>query len=111
MNKQVKIAVPKSLNFFAHTCLAALQKSGLGQFITLGGAVGLAHYHDYRTTKVVDAWWTSEATEKNKQDIIDFLKTTLENFGDVSIRRFGDVVSVDLRQKKLIFRLQIAVLY
>lgn len=109
MNPQLHISVPKSLNSFAHACLEALKKSDVGQFIALGGAVGLAHYHDYRTTKDVDAWWSYKATEKDKKSVIEVIKTTLENFGEVSIRRFGDVVSIDLRQgKQVSFNFQIA---
>ena len=81
----------------------------MGRFITLGGAVGLAHYHDYRKTKDVDAWWTSDAAEKDKQSVINLLIKTLENYGEVTTRRFGDVVSIDLRQEKQVtFNFQIA---
>jgi hypothetical protein len=54
--------------------------------VSLGGAFGLAHYYEYRTTHDLDAWWTSEAT-----------------------RAWGDVVSVELRQGgRTTFSFQIA---
>lgn len=109
MLKPRKITSPKSLNFIADASLKALQNSGLGKYISLGGAVGLAHYFDYRSTKDVDAWWTVDATEKIKNQVINFLKTTLKEFGEISIRRFGDVVSVDVKEKsQVIFNFQIA---
>jgi predicted nucleotidyltransferase component of viral defense system len=101
--------IPKQLNVFALSCLKALQNSGLGKYISLGGAIGLAHYYEYRTTKDVDAWWTADATEQVKKTVIALLKKNLENFGEVSIRRFGDVVSIDLtKEKKVYFNFQIA---
>jgi hypothetical protein len=105
----MKITIPKSLNRFAVTCLEALKNLPLGKFISLGGAVGLSLYHEYRTTKDVDAWWNPVVAESEKQLVIDLLKTTLSEFGDVTVRRFGDVVSIDLRQGgKVVFNFQIA---
>ena len=57
----MKILAPKSINTYALSCLEALKNTGWGRFIVLGGAFGLAHYHEYRTTKDVDAWWTNDA--------------------------------------------------
>ncbi|MFZ5516768.1 MAG: nucleotidyl transferase AbiEii/AbiGii toxin family protein [Candidatus Zhuqueibacterota bacterium] len=109
MLKTPKITAPKSLSSLATACLKALQDSGFGKYITLGRAVGLAHYYDYRTTKDVDAWWTVDATEKIKSQVINLLKTTLEDFGEISVRRFGDVISVDVKEnKQVIFNFQIA---
>jgi len=109
MLKIPKISAPESLNLLAITCLKALQKSGLGQYISLGGAVGLAHYYDYRSTKDVDAWWTTDATEDNKKQVVDLLQKTLEEFGQISIRRFGDVISIDVKENsQVIFNFQIA---
>lgn len=109
MKQNLAIAIPKSLTNFARVCLETLSESTLGRFVTLGGAVGLSLYHEFRSTKDVDAWWTPEATENEKEAVIDLIKTTLENFGTVGIRRFGDVVSLDLHQdNKVIFNFQIA---
>lgn len=58
----------------------------------------MAHYYDYRSTKDVDAGWTEEATKEIEKSIIDVLDETSSPFGAVSIRRFGDVVSVDLSE-------------
>lgn len=109
MKKNLTISIPKSLTNFARVCLETLSKSTLGQFITLGGAVGLSLYHEFRTTKDVDAWWTPDATGNDKESVISLIKITLENYGTAIVRRFGDVVSLDLRQEnKVVFNFQIA---
>lgn len=109
MQQSLNIAIPNSLNKFSKVCLEALKNSRFGQFITLGGAVGLALYHEFRLTKDVDAWWVPEATENDKQAVVNLLKSILETIGDVTIRRFGDVVSLDLRRdRKVVFNFQIA---
>lgn len=102
----MKISKPKSIDEFALTCLEALESS---KYIVLGDAFALAHYHEYRTTKNIDAWWTEDAGEKEKEAVVDLLKTALEEFGEVAVRRFGDVVSIDLRQKnRVVFNFQVA---
>jgi hypothetical protein len=109
MKQNLTIAIPKSLTNFAKVCLETLSKSTSGQFITLGGAVALSLYHEFRSTKDVDAWWTPEVGENDKESVINLIKTTLEKFGTVAVRRFGDVVSLDLRQEnKVVFNFQIA---
>jgi len=109
MKQNLTISIPKSLTNFAKVCLEILSKSSLGQFITLGGAVGLSLYHEFRTTKDVDAWWATDVSENEKESVINLIKTTLENYGYVNIRRFGDVISLDLRQQnKVVFNFQIA---
>ena len=105
----MKITRPKFITTYAVLCLEALQRSGLGKFIVLGGALGLSYYYEYRTTKDVDAWWTEEAGERDKERVIALVGKTLETEGEVVVRRFGDVVSVDLRKEdQVIFNFQIA---
>lgn len=105
----MKISKPESTNEFALACLEALENSGLGRYIVLGGAFALAHYHEYRTTKDIDTWWIEDAAEKEKEAVVELLKTTLEEFGEVAVRRFGDVVSIDLRQKnRVVFNFRVA---
>jgi len=105
----MKIKPPENISVYALDCLEALKESGLGGHIVLGGAFGLFHYHAYRTTKDVDAWWTEDATEKNQQEIVRVLENRLSAHGSVQTRRFGDVVSVDLSDgSRPIFSFQIA---
>lgn len=105
----MKISKPAKIDEFALACLESLKNSALGKYIVLGGAFGLAHYHEYRTTKDIDAWWTEDAGEKEKERLINLLEGILKTFGKVVVRRFGDVVSVDLRQgNQVVFNFQIA---
>lgn len=47
---------PTHLSEYAVLCLQTLAAQGLGEKISLGGALGLLHYLDYRDTHDVDAW-------------------------------------------------------
>ena len=105
----MKISRPKAISPYAMDCLNILQDTGLGKFIALGGAFGLAHYHEYRTTKDIDSWWSEDAGEKDQKEVIAILEKTLAKYGIVAVRRFGDVISVDLdKEGKIIFNFQIA---
>jgi hypothetical protein len=100
---------PQNIPAFARECLNALAQAGLGRYISLGGAFGLAHYYEYRVTHDVDAWWTAEATRDARVGVIAVLEQTLGSFGQTRTRTWGDVVSVDLRQDgQTIFNFQIA---
>jgi len=75
----------------------------------LGGAFGLAHYFEYRTTHDVDAWWIEPVSQEERKEIIRILEDALRAFGEVRTRAWGDVVSVELRQQeKTVFSFQIA---
>jgi len=94
---------------YAEACLQALAAHGLGGKISLGGAFGLLHYLDYRSTYDVDAWWVLSATTEDRRQVIRVIEETLQSFGQVQKRAWGDVVSVELvREGKTIFSFQIA---
>ncbi len=95
---------------YAELCLEAVARLKLGDKLSLGGAFGLLHYHDYRPTDDVDAWWEPTATERNRQQVIGAIREALETVGQVRIRSWGDVVSIELIRgsKKKIFSFQIA---
>jgi len=94
---------------YAEACLQALAAHGLGGKISLGGAFGLLHYFDYRSTYDVDAWWVLSATTEDRRQVIRVIEETLQSFGQVQKRAWGDVVSVELvREGKTIFSFQIA---
>jgi hypothetical protein len=59
----------------------------------------LAHYHEYRATRALDAWWTNEATREDKQRVIAVIETALAEFGPTRKRAWGDVVSIELQQE------------
>lgn len=100
---------PSNLSRYAQICLQALVDAGLSRRLSLGGAVGLFHYLDYRTTHDVDAWWYETTTEQQKRDVVKVLTAALSEFGRVGVRSWGDVTSVELFQDdKTVFSFQIA---
>jgi hypothetical protein len=100
---------PQNLPEYAELCLRALANSGLGEKISVGGAIGLMHYFEYRTTHDVDAWWMDGTTGEEKSQIVELLEETLQPFGNVQTRTWGEVVSVELSvEEKVVFSFQIA---
>ena len=107
--KNIQPHQPSHLSPYARACLDALVEANLAERISLGGALGLFHYLDYRPTHDVDAWWSEPLTEGQKQEVTQTLETTLAAFGSVNTRSWGDVVSVELSQGgKKVFSFQIA---
>jgi len=100
---------PKDISVYAESCLEALSTSGLGKTLSLGGAFGLAHYHEYRSTHDVDAWWHDNITEKEKKEVAEVISKVLSEYGETVIRSWGDVVSVELKVgNNKVFSFQIA---
>lgn len=107
--KNVPPKQPSHLSSYARVCLDALVKANLADRISLGGALGLFHYLDYRPTHDVDAWWSESVTQEQKQAVLRLLETTLSAFGNVRVRSWGDVDSLELSQDgKTVFSFQIA---
>lgn len=107
--KNIQPQKPSHLSPYARACLEALVKANLADRISLGGGLGLFHYLDYRPTHDVDAWWSEPLTEAQKQAVVQALETSLSNFGNVRVRAWGDVISVELSQDgKTVFSFQIA---
>jgi len=100
---------PQQMSEYAEACLLALSDQGLGRKISLGGALGLAHYYEYRLTHDVDAWWMPEATAEERQQVVRAIQDALRPFGPVQVRTWGDVVSVELHQEeRTVFSFQVA---
>jgi hypothetical protein len=100
---------PKHLSVYAEICLKALADRGLGAKISVGGAIGLLHYLDYRSTHDVDAWWSPSATEEERQEVISTVREALQAFGRVEERSWGDVFSIELVQEgSRVFSFQVA---
>jgi hypothetical protein len=106
---EMHIQRPSHISPYAVACLEALAAQGLGDAIVLGGALGLLHYLDYRTTADADAWWTEAATPERQREVVDVLTATLAQHGQVRMRAWGDVTSVELQEDgRTVFSFQIA---
>lgn len=100
---------PTNIPPYAEACLQALVSNQLNDRISLGGAFGLLHYLDYRSTHDVDAWWNTSTTTQDKEQVIKIIETALSQYGQVQQRTWGDVVSIELMQaNKTVFSFQIA---
>ncbi len=100
---------PTHIPEYAEACLQALAARGLGSKLSLGGALGLLHYLDYRPTHDVDAWWSDLIAPGDERRVIQVIEETLGAFGQVRTRAWGDVVSIELlREGQSIFSFQIA---
>jgi hypothetical protein len=100
---------PTDVSRFAAACIDALAEDGLGRYLSIGGAFGLAHYHEYRPTHDLDAWWRHPVSREEQDAVVGVLTRALRSFGVVRTRAWGDVVSVELEQGgKTIFSFQVA---
>lgn len=107
--KNITPRQPSQLSPYAQACLSALVREKLAGRISLGGALGLFHYLDYRSTHDVDAWWSESLTEAQRREVTQTLEKTLSVYGETRVRAWGDVVSVELlRDGKTAFSFQIA---
>ena len=90
-------------------CLEAIARSGLGHAISIGGAFGLAYYHEYRETHDVAAWWLESAGRSLQQEVQSAIEEALRPLGTTRVRRWGDVVSIELMQdNRVTFSFQVA---
>ncbi len=100
---------PTHISEYADICLRALSAKRLGDRLSVGGALGLLHYLDYRPTHDVDAWWVPSATTEEQQQVLQTIERALQSFGEVQQRAWGDVVSLELvRSGETVFSFQIA---
>ncbi len=107
--KNIQPRKPAQLSPYAKACLDALVKADLARHISLGGAFGLFHCLDFRSTHDVDAWWSDSATESQRQSVVNTLQISLSKLGRASVRSWGDVVSVELlKEDKTVISFQIA---
>jgi len=74
----------------AVACLSALDRKGMGHLVSIGGALGLAQYLDYRETHDLHAWWSPVTTGQRKQ-VLDTVSDALRPSDEVQQRSCGDV--------------------
>ena len=100
---------PTHISPYADACLHALARRGLGHKLSIGGGLGLLHYLDYRPTHDVDAWWARDTTSQERQAVIQLIKDSLDRWGEVTVRSWGEVISIELsRRGETTFSFQIA---
>lgn len=101
--------IPANSSPYARLCLEAIAAAGLGSSISIGGAFGLSHYLEYRTTHDVDAWWTDAATLNIRGRLVGVVEEALRTAGSVRTRSWGEVTSIDLaREGRTVFSFQVA---
>ena len=101
---------PAQLSKYAEATLEALAAAGLGHKLSLGGALGLQHYFEYRFTHDVDAWWEPAATPAEREHVLQVVEAALHPFGPTRLRRWGEVSSLDLTvDGKIVFSFQVAI--
>lgn len=101
--------IPRNLPLFARACLEKLAEAGHGGSISIGGAIGLSYYIEYRSTADLDAWWEEGAGSEERARVVEDVEATLEQFGEVRRRSWGDVTSVELlKEGAVVFSFQVA---
>ena len=107
--RHVQPQIPANASPYARRCLEAIAAAGLGSSISIGGAFGLSHYLEYRTTHDVDAWWTDVATPDIRGKLVGVVEEALRTAGSVRTRSWGEVTSIDLaRDGRTVFSFQVA---
>jgi nucleotidyltransferase AbiEii toxin of type IV toxin-antitoxin system len=100
---------PTHLSPYAEATLKALAGASLGHKLSLGGALGLQHYHEYRLTHDVDAWWEPATTTEEKEAVLVAVENALRPFGSTRLRHWGEVSGLELRlEGKTVFSFQVA---
>jgi len=108
-NVNMKFKRPQRVSSYTEASLTAIMTCPSGSKVSLGGAFGLAHYHEFRTTNDIDAWWNDDCPSQDKAAVLQTVHHALSQFGPVIQRRHGDVVSVELQENgRIIFSFQIA---
>ena len=107
--------VPTNLNPFARELLEMLRGQPAARHIILGGGVALSHYHEYRETVDVDAWWVQMEDESDSEETVALLRTAMRALGEREVcnyseRKWGDTLSLELRRgSRKIFSFQISI--
>jgi len=92
MNRRVARR-PAHISIFAEACLQALALRGLGDRLSIRGAFGLLHYHEYRPTHGVHPWWAPSTTALEHEQILTAIEDALRPFGDVLTDAARPVIS------------------
>jgi Nucleotidyl transferase AbiEii toxin, Type IV TA system len=107
----VKPKKPEHPNPFAAAFLERLQDRPEAEQFVLGGYFALQHYHDYRQTGDVDAWWLSREDPRALAAAREVFAETAAAFGySVRERTWGETISLEaLNGSNKAFSFQVAV--
>ena len=106
--------VPANLNPFARELLEMLRGQPAARHIILGGGVALSHYHEYRETVDVNAWWVKPIDETGRMETSDLMRERMRELAarhglDFSERNWDVTRSYELRRgSQKIFSFQIS---
>ena len=112
--RQVNPVKPVLLDSLAAELLDQLAHQPAARCIVLGGYFALKHYHDYRVSHDIDAWWDEAAGESERAQMRRILTQVLSWIAqsrslDLRQRKFGDTESWELRQdQRAVFSFQIS---
>jgi hypothetical protein len=97
--KQLQPTRPETLDPLAVEILERLRAHPEAAELVLGGQFALKHYHDFRATHDIDAWWrdTPSATT------LELLRKTFRDISQergftYSERAFGDTISLEMSE-------------
>lgn len=107
---------PSDLDPLTEAILDRLRQYPETQAIVLGGYLALKHYLDYRTTHDIDAWWATDAGPEVREEALACVRQAVDAVArehglDTAERRWGDLVSIELRRpadNHAVFSVQIA---
>ena len=105
---------PSNLNPLARELLESLRGQPAARHIILGGGVALSHYHEFRETWDVDAWWPKGIDSNSIAETAELISARMRALGekygfDFGERTWGDTRSFELRRgSKKMFSCQIS---
>jgi len=93
---------PRHLDPLAVELLEGIATCPSASSIVLGGYFALKHYHDYRVSHDVDAWWSESANEQQREETRRAVHAVLTESAarrglSLCVRRFGDTEAWELR--------------
>lgn len=87
--KTISSRQPSNISPYASACFQAVRDAGLSGYLSIGGALGLFYYFEYRFTHDADAWWHEEAGQEQRRQVVQVIETALQTFGQTKTRRCG----------------------
>jgi hypothetical protein len=101
---------PQRLSGFAREVLELLAGQPAASAIVIGGGVALSHYHEYRDTFDLNAWWATAPSVAATTLMAEAMSTVALRHGlSFTSRSWGETLSLELLDgSRKVFSLQIA---